>query len=302
MKTYSSQGGGETFKESDCGICGSGDSNPYLDCGRFTYYRCQNCGFVFQNPQPDPKELLLRYGQEYFNYELENDNNFYSLMVLALRDVDFDSLEAEIDRRIEKTHIGQKNSSKTEKRASPGEKRFLDVGCATGMLVEHMQKRGWKAEGVEVCRESAEYGMVHRKVSIRVGTLFDAKYPSHSFDVVNASHLIEHLPDLKGFFQEVKRVLVLGGYFIVTTPNCLGFQARLYKDRWRSAIADHVVLFSKPTLTRLAAETGFTREQYKTWGGIAKGAAPLLVKKVLDWGAKVFGYGDVMVMRLRKPG
>jgi hypothetical protein len=46
---------------------------------------------------------------------------------------------------------------------------------------------------------------------------------------------------------------------------------------------------------------GFEVLAYKTWGGWAKGARPAFIKPVLDKLAKPLGFGDVMVMRARKP-
>lgn len=47
------------------------------------------------------------------------------------------------------------------------------------------------------------------------------------FDVVFAGELIEHLSDLKGFLNSVKKSLKKEGYFILTTPNCTRINAFL---------------------------------------------------------------------------
>ncbi len=163
------------------------------------------------------------------------------------------------------------------------------------MLIEAMKKEGWEPQGVDVCRESAEYGMAHRGVNIFVGTLEEAKFPDNSFQVVHFSHLIEHVPDPRGFLAEVKRILAPGGLAVITTPNVDGFQARLFGKAWRSAIADHTVLFSRKTLGRLIAESGFDIRQSVTWGGLAVGTAPPIIKKPVDCLAKACGFGDVVL-------
>jgi len=48
-----------------------------------------------------------------------------------------------------------------------------------------------------------------------------------NFDVVFAGELIEHLSNLKGFFNSVKKSLKKEGYFILTTPNCTRINAFL---------------------------------------------------------------------------
>ena len=277
MKTFSMAPGDEAVQEVHCAICGSDDARRWN--GRDSLFvRCRGCGLIYQNPQPVQADLLFRYGEEYFSYEIENEVQFHRLMQLGLSDIRFEEVEKSLDGR---------------------PRSFLDIGCATGMLIESMKTRGWKEQGVEVCRPAAEYGIDKRGVRIHIGTLEHARFPGGSFDVVHCSHLIEHLNDPRGFVREVRRVLAPHGWFIVTTPNADGFQAKLFRARWRSMIADHLYLFSLRTLRRLLSEEGFHVERQKTWGGLAVGTAPRFLKNVVDKAAKRLGFGDVMILLAR---
>ncbi len=80
---------------------------------------------------------------------------------------------------------------------------------------------------------------------------------------------------------------------MITTPNVDGFQARLFASGWRSAIADHLVLFSRRTLEDLLRARGFAVRQHVTWGGLAAGSAPALVKRPMDRLAKRWGSGTL---------
>jgi SAM-dependent methyltransferase len=120
------------------------------------------------------------------------------------------------------------------------------------------------------------------------------------FDVVHASHLIEHLNNPHLFLNEAFRVLADDGRLFITTPNISGFQARLTGGRWRSAIFDHLYLFSKQTLVSLLNDSGFEVEGISTWGGLAAGLAPPWLKKAADFLAKRLGCGDVMIVRAKK--
>lgn len=277
MKTYSSKPGNETSKIITCPTCGEAEFAPHWDCGDFSFVKCGNCGLLYQNPQPKLDELIKRYDGDYFSYEIDNEKNFFGLMKLGLEDINFFNLLGE------------------------GEERsFLDIGCATGMLISHLQDQGWRTAGVEVCAPSAEYGIKERGVDIRICTLEQAEFPDNSFQVVHCSHLIEHLTDPASFVNEVKRILKPGGYFIVTTPNTAGFQTWLFKEKWRSAIADHMCLFSVKNLRYLLSRYGFKDLKWKTWGGLAVGSAPRGIKAIVDKMAKKFGFGDVMLCLARK--
>jgi 2-polyprenyl-3-methyl-5-hydroxy-6-metoxy-1,4-benzoquinol methylase len=162
-----------------------------------------------------------------------------------------------------------------------------------------MREKGWAVQGVELCRQSAEHGRRTRKLDIFVGTLEQAGFPDSSFPVVHFSHLIEHVPDPKAFLLEVRRILTPRGVIIVVTPNIDGLQARVFREKWRSAIADHLTLFSKSTLGRMLSATGFEVLQTVTWGGLARGSVPAFVKRPVDYLAKRLGFGDVVLMLAR---
>jgi 2-polyprenyl-3-methyl-5-hydroxy-6-metoxy-1,4-benzoquinol methylase len=261
-----------------CNVCGKRDKKVYWDCEDFSFAKCRHCGLVYQYPQPAFEELKARYRQAYFQYELENDQNFFELMVLGLKDIGFDKLpDSYFPSR-----------------------RFLDIGCATGLLVRHMRDSGWEAQGVELCEESASYGIQTRGVPIFIGTLEAAAFPENYFSVIHFSHLIEHVPDPSLFLTEVRRILAPGGMAIITTPNRQGLQARLLGRNWRSAIADHLTLFSKKTFAQLLKKAGFASEKVVTWGGLAKGLAPPWLKRPIDQLAKKWGFGDVMLFQVKK--
>lgn len=282
MKTFSKRSGSEQKKEVECAVCGSSIRIKKWDLGSFVFYQCPVCKLYYQYPQPIQKDLTNRYDEEYFSYEIMNERKFYKLMELTLRDIHFNRDTAVL--------MGDEPFY------------FLDIGCATGMLLEHIRESGWNVKGVEICSASAEYGRKKRGLEIYNGTFEEAAYEDEMFSVVHSSHLIEHLTDPAGFVREAFRVLKPGGLFITTTPNTASFQAMITGKEWRSAIADHMYLFSLKNLKMLIKAGGFSVYAQKTWGGIPSGRTPALIKKSADFLAKFFGFGDVMVVAARKPG
>ena len=147
-KTYSSPQGRERLESVRCPGCGGTRALLFLACDAFGFVRCSDCSLVYQNPRPVFDDLRQRYGEQYFSYELENERTFFGLMQLGLGDIRFQARAESL----------------------PAPRTFLDIGCATGMLIESMAASGWDASGVDVCRESAEFGIAHRGVRIFVGT------------------------------------------------------------------------------------------------------------------------------------
>jgi 2-polyprenyl-3-methyl-5-hydroxy-6-metoxy-1,4-benzoquinol methylase len=263
---------GETLEHIACNLCGRAETRPFLRMDGFGYRRCAHCGLVYQNPRPVFKDLRKRYGAGYFEYEHSNQENFFNLMKMGLRDIEFERFYPSCDGR-----------------------RFLDIGCATGLLLDHVRRMGWTVRGVEVCRESAEYGIRKFGLEIFVGTLEEAAFQDASFDVVHLSHVIEHVPDPRALLREISRVLREDGHLVLTTPNVDGFQAKASKTRWRSAIPDHVVLFSKKTMAKLLERERYRIVRQISWGGIPLGKRPNIIKRPADKLAKLFNVGDVML-------
>jgi SAM-dependent methyltransferase len=290
IKTWSTPAGEEKRRTVPCALCGGnsalGSENetfvPHFSCEGFSYVRCKHCGLVQMNPQPERTGVIRRYregsGEEYLSYELKNETAFLRLQELALEDAGLEGLERDLRAR------------------SAAQPRVLDAGCATGALLEKLRDRGWDTTGVEIS-PAAEYARKKRALDVRSLPLEENRFPGAGFDMVLASHLIEHLNDPLSFVREVYRILAPGGYFIVTTPNIDGFQARLFRSRWRSAIFDHLYLFSIKTLSRLLTDQGFVIERVRTWGGLAAGSVPGPLKRAADNAAKRFGFGDVMLIR-----
>jgi len=256
-------------------MCGNTDSKPLWQIGKSIFARCTQCRLVFQNPQPEFSGLKQRYSDEYFQYEIDNQNNFLSLMLKSLDDMNF---------KVEK---GQG-------------KTFMDIGCATGALLEYVKKFGWNTQGIEICEQSAQYARDIRKVNVFTGPLEDWQGPPETIDVIHSSHVIEHVPDPRYFIKRSASLLKKGGSLFCTTPNISGFQARIFGSEWRSVIEDHLTLFSKPILMDLIESEGFKIQSMKTWGGLAAGTAPAWLKKLADPLAKKTGLGDVMIIHALK--
>jgi len=287
MKTWSTPVRSGERRVIPCACCGGSVFKPALNCEGFSYVRCRSCSLVQMNPQPVKTEVIARYNSvftdDYLSYELDNEAAFLKLQQLALKDAGFDSIEKALFFRAQ----------------SENPPAVLDIGCATGALIASLRDRGWRVTGVEISAGAA-YAQKERSLDVRSLPLEENRFTSACFDAVLASHLIEHLNDPRSFLIEVRRVLKDGGRVFITTPNISGLQARLYGSRWRSAIFDHLYLFSVRTLTRLLKNTGFKVEKVSTWGGLAAGLAPSWLKKPADFLAKRFGFGDVMIVRAAK--
>lgn len=262
-----------------CHICGSNNALPYLSCADFSYDRCESCDCLLQRPFPSKERIKSIYDDSYFDYERENEENFFSLMKKGLDDIKFDSLYS-----------------------SPG--RALDVGCATGRLLTHLKHEGWETIGVELCPKSAQYAREIAGIDVFLGEIGDASIAANSIDFAHSSHVIEHVANPVLFLEDIYRTLRPNGYLCLTTPCYRSLQFNLYRSRWRSAIDQHLQLFSGTGLQEICKRANFDVKHRVTWGGLpiefAQSKVTSTIKQIVDRCAKKFGFGDVMLLLLQK--
>jgi 2-polyprenyl-3-methyl-5-hydroxy-6-metoxy-1,4-benzoquinol methylase len=224
-----------------------------------------------------PEAILGRYGDGYLEYETARHLEYRAIALRSL---------AEAGLRLDDAHDAEGRA-----------RSALEIGCATGALLSSFDEAGWKAIGIEAGPSMAAYARSHFGLDVRAGTIESTDLPEAEFDAVVATHLIEHLNDPRSFLRLVRKAMRPDGALYLVTPNADGFQARLMGSAWRSAIRDHLYLFSRRTLKALLASEGFSVEYLGTWGGWPAGMEPRFLKRPVDGLAKLLGLGDVMILR-----
>ena len=96
----------------------------------------------------------------------------------------------------------------------------LDVGCATGYLVEVLRERGIDAEGCDLSSFAVDHATPGAVGHVRVANLFAGlPWPDGAFELVTTLEILEHLPPgrVPDALGELARVC--GGYLYATIPS-----------------------------------------------------------------------------------
>jgi SAM-dependent methyltransferase len=99
-------------------------------------------------------------------------------------------------------------------------RRTLDVGCATGFVVEALRELGVDASGVDVSRWAVAHPAQGAVGHIGYGDLLERlPFDDGSFDLVSAFETLEHLPpaSVPRALRELRRVT--RGYVVATIPS-----------------------------------------------------------------------------------
>lgn len=101
-----------------------------------------------------------------------------------------------------------------------GARRTLDVGSATGFVVEVLRELGVEAEGCDVSRYAVDHATPGARGHLRVGDLLTGlPWPDRAFDLVSALETLEHLPPerVPDAVAELRRVC--RGFVYATIPS-----------------------------------------------------------------------------------
>src|SRR5512136_1846490 len=97
------------------------------------------------------------------------------------------------------------------------EQRILDVGCASGFLIQELAKTSKFAVGIDVRPLDTAPGYPFIQADCH-----DLPFKDHSFDLVLSLGVLEHVSDYELAITEMKRVLKPGGYlFLMMGPTPL---------------------------------------------------------------------------------
>jgi len=217
----------------------------------FPIVRCKECGLVRLNPRPAVSELGRIYPAEYYAYHLVHD----------------DGGAPGLGERI-KAKRYQKRFRKLLERAAPGNgpARVLDVGCADGRLLtwyrDAIPGRTIETYGIDIGEEAVERAKAAGHIAVAGRFEMDKELPDGTFDLIVASHVIEHVDDPVGFARRAAELLKPGGVFMFATPNVDSADVRRFGRFWGGwHFPRHWTLYDPQSAQRLADRIGLNVEQ-----------------------------------------
>jgi 2-polyprenyl-3-methyl-5-hydroxy-6-metoxy-1,4-benzoquinol methylase len=222
-----------------CAVCPGGRVRRAFDAVRgsaFALGKCDVCGWERLIPQPTWDEIRAIYKADYYAA--------WGMAEGETREV-ADMKRATFGLRLDEV----------AEHAEGG--KLLDVGTASGFLLEVARDRGYQPYGVELSQYAGELARAKFGADrIHIGTLETAPFPPGSFDAVTMCDLIEHVMDPVATLATAARLLRPGGIVLVMTPDTGSLTRRLMGAKWTHYKLEHLSYFDRASMAACAKSAG----------------------------------------------
>lgn len=140
---------------------------------------------------------------------------------------------------------------------------FLDVGCSTGDFISNLPKI-WKSTGLEI-NTSASIIAKSRGLKI-VNTPLEKLITNKKYDVIRASHVIEHIKDIEPFLSKIDQILTERGLLVIYTPNLNSLSQKIFGRFWEGYYDEtHFNIYDQESLKKALATNQFIVKKTRTY-------------------------------------
>lgn len=147
-----------------------------------------------------------------------------------------------------------------------GPRRFLDIGCGLGYLMDVAHDEGFQVSGVEFNEVAANRLRSKYVFPVYSGDVLE--YTDDPFDVITLMDVVEHFIDPIQSLAHIKNLVKPGGLLVLTTMDCDGVVSKVLGTRVEDfrRVREHVFFFTRRSITDLLKKQGFEVISIKSHG------------------------------------
>jgi SAM-dependent methyltransferase len=235
-----------------CRICNHVSAEIRYSFDSHVIYACPACGLMSLHPQPSPGALREIYqSEDYFInrkfFEGANESIFGYADYFAER-----AHRQKQFSRIAGRCMNALLRSGHPKRAE--RYRLLEIGCGPGFFIREAEQKGFEAHGIEFNTKIAP--LVDGGIADRIHFVdfenIDGP-PIGEFDCIVMLDVIEHFRDPVKIIQKVRKLLVPGGIFVLSTVDSGSLSSRMIGKRLEDfrRMREHFYFFNRKNISSL---------------------------------------------------
>ena len=220
-----------------CPVCNSKKSELFISRLCIDIYNCLKCKHRFMNPRPKYKKAI----------ELYNDDQTSSKIWLSKLQRKMDSKKFNYANLLINNFIKNKY------------KKIVDIGCGSGLFLEHMYKNGWdECVGLDINKNYLDTYSKIKGVQFINSTFekIEPKKVGNNYDCVSMWGVFEHLYDINLTLKNVKKILRKKGILFIMVPNGFSLATNIIRDKSPTFHWKHLNHFSKDSLKSFVEKTG----------------------------------------------
>jgi len=210
--------------------------------GVFNIVKCAQCGLMRSNPRPNQDSIGFFYPEHYGPYigTQVNQPKIKSFL-----------------KSMFKPFVNRYINDNSQKLPMMVPSRMLEIGCASGAFLNHMQSLGWKVEGIEFSAKAAQSArnLGHK---VHIGSLESAPDLVNKVDLIVGWMVLEHLHNPNSCLKKLNEWSSPEGRLVLSVPNSDTLFFRLFKEQWFNIqLPTHLYHFTPKTLKDLLNQSGW---------------------------------------------
>jgi 2-polyprenyl-3-methyl-5-hydroxy-6-metoxy-1,4-benzoquinol methylase len=216
----------------------------------FEIWECADCSLRFTHPVPS----------------LDKIGGYYRSGDYISHKEDAPGLINKIYRAVRKRTLRSKRKLVESLVKEDTGRNLLDIGAGTGAFAAEMKKNGWNVTALEPDENARKAARELYGLRLRPAEELFTLLPLH-FNVITLWHVLEHVHDLHGYLDSMKKLLAPGGVIMVAVPNYTSKDAAIYREYWAAYdVPRHLYHFSPGSMKRLMEKHGMrVREMKPMW-------------------------------------
>ncbi|MCX6800747.1 MAG: class I SAM-dependent methyltransferase [Candidatus Diapherotrites archaeon] len=225
--------------------------------GEWDVCGCRSCGLM--RIFPFPEKLLKYYPEDYTAYYAYKTKDLPNYKKLALkRHYSYSHLKVESSfKDLLKSELYFAYTKLSGNRIIPFRNGLLfDVGAGVGEFLESQGKLGWDVGGIDFSEHACRIAKKHG-IDVQFGDYLKANLKKKAA-VVNATFILEHLPNPNAFFIKTHAVLEKKSLLVFDVPNAKALDLALFKNNCYALDSPrHLFVYSPRSLLLMLERNGF---------------------------------------------